>query len=126
MMGDRKINFTEVVARRKLGVGDDWLMHGWEVVGNTDDLIVRGGVPVGLCSRGPRKGRPKWAGKSDSVVVTRAEERAERLKYEADTGKCHECQGTKETWAGWNCDTGDKYRPCRRCNATGVAREQSP
>ncbi|GAB3305762.1 hypothetical protein [Luteimonas notoginsengisoli] len=119
-----EINFVEQVARQKLGVGNDWLMYAWEVVGELEhaDLIVTGGVPVGLFQRGPRKGRPKWDRKlSQRVVVTRAEERAALLAFEASTGKCSGCQGSGEQWAGWSAESGNRTRPCRRCQASGVA-----
>jgi len=119
-MSGGNLNFVEEVARKKLGAPAGWQMHGWEVIGKSD-LIVRGGVPVGTYARGPRKGRPKWVGKGDRVVVTQAEERAEKAAYEHATGKCAECQGSKETWAGWHHERGTSYRPCRKCGATGLA-----
>ena len=119
-MSRGQVCFVEVVARKKLGASSAWLMHGWEAVGK-NDLIVSGGVPVGTYTRGPRKGRPKWVGKSDKVVVTAAEQHAEKAAFEQETGNCAECQGTKETWAGWNCETGNRYRPCAKCAATGLA-----
>jgi hypothetical protein len=115
-----RIDFVAVVAREKLGVSDDWLWFGWERVGD-DALIVRGGVPIGTVSRGPRKGRPKWKMPGDRVVVTDAEQRAARARYEAATGLCSECQGAKEAWAGWSAEHGNRYRPCPRCGATGQA-----
>lgn len=114
------VNFAEVVARRKLGKGDDYHMAGWECVGKTSDLIVSMGPHIGVKTRGPYKGCPKW-GVIDKCVVSQSEEQAEKLRYEADTGTCSGCCGHKVVWAGWNHITGSKYRDCRRCNATGVA-----
>lgn len=119
-----RIDFISVVARKKLGASDEWQYFAWERVGE-DALIVRGGVPIGTVSRGPRKGQPKWERPGDRVVVTDAEERAERARYEAETGICSDCQGEKETWAGWSAEHGNRYRACRRCGATGQAPEKA-
>lgn len=123
-MSGRGVNFTEVVARKKLAVGDDWLMFAWECVNDrrNADVIVTGGVPVGVYVRGPRKGRPKWDIKTaQRVVVTHQEELAAKHAYEIETGLCADCFGSRETWAGWNHETGNRYRPCARCAATGKA-----
>lgn len=113
------MNFTEEVARKKLSKGADWQMTGWECVGETSDLIVRGAVPVGEFKSGPRKGRAKFAKPFDSCVVTEAEAKAAAVAWEAETGKCSKCQGTGQELAGWRAGEGNKYRDCRRCSATG-------
>ena len=113
------MNFCEEVARKKLNKGSDWLMTGWECVGDTRDLIVRGAVPVGTYKSGPRKGRNKFSPPFDSCVVTHAEEVAQAEAWEAETGKCSNCEGRGQEWAGWSADSGNRYRDCRRCGATG-------
>lgn len=117
-----RVNHEVSVARRKLGVGEDWQTCRWEILGDTRDaVLIEGRVPHGVYTRGPRKGQPKFAPPYQKCVVTDAEIRDERARFELETGSCAECGGTAETWAGWNVNTGDKWRPCRRCNATGKA-----
>lgn len=119
----KMISFIERVAIKKLGESEAWKMIGWELIGNTSDLIVKGGIPRKLKS-GPRKGRNTWR---DSVIkkvcVTEKEETQERLLYESETGNCSKCQGTKQMFTGWNSDDGNTYAPCHRCGATGIAPE---
>lgn len=115
--------FVEEVAKRKLNAPADWRMFAWELVGKTNDVIITGGVPVGEYKKGPRKGNPKWEMPGEKVVVTRAEEVAEKQAWEASTGHCAECQGTKQQWAGWSNQSGTRYKPCTRCKATGNAPE---
>lgn len=113
------ISFTEVAARKKLGVPDSWEMCGWELIGNTLDCLVKGGIPRPLKS-GKNKGRRTWRDSEISkVCVTDAEEYQAKLDYEHRTGACWQCQGRSKMYIGWNCDTGNKYAPCTRCGSTG-------
>jgi hypothetical protein len=112
-------------ARRKLNKPDGWQVVRWEAIGDTDDLLIGGGVPVGIYQRGPRKGRPKFAPPFDQCVITKAELLTERLRFEADTGKCYACENGQE-WAGWSRDDGNRFRTCRRCNGSGTAAPTGP
>lgn len=112
------------VARRKLGVGEDWRPCMWEwMAGN--DLLMEGAVVPDVAT-GPRKGQPNWKSatkdKRQKVVVTELEVTAETKRWEAETGKCAECMGTKEVFASWHRGIGTKMKPCRACKATGLAR----
>lgn len=115
-----EVSFAEMVVRKKLGK-PEWLMFGWECVGDTDDVIVTGCVPVEKYSRGPRKGRPKFIKPGDKCVVTRTDELAAMSEYEKDTGKCSGCRGSGRQWAGWSLSEGSSYRECKRCKSTGLA-----
>lgn len=122
------LNFPEIVARKKLGRGDDWKWCAFESIGSTDmilkgvaDMIITGGVP-GKYVSGPRKGQDKWSGvPKDRVIVTQSEVDAAIASYETETGNCHNCGGSAEEWAGWSAVAGNRYRPCRKCAATGKA-----
>jgi hypothetical protein len=116
------------VARRKLGVGEDWRPSMWEcLVGN--DLLMEGAV-VPDVAKGPRQGMPDWKkapkAKRQRVVVTASEVAAETKRWETETGKCSECMGTKEVFASWSRTHGCKNKPCRACKATGVAGLNKP
>lgn len=114
-----------VVARRKLGRGDDWQWFQLQALRvrdeYTSDTLVTGAVPVGFVTRGPNKGAPKWppVAESERVVVTSAEVAAAREAWEAETGKCSECAGTGQRNVGFSVAEGKIYRACEKCGATG-------
>lgn len=114
-------DWIDVVARKKLGQPQEWRWCKFEAIGDTDDCLVEGGVPR-LLQKGKNKGRPTWR---DSVlskcVVTRSEMDQAKADYETETGKCNECAGSGQRYVGWSRDTGKRFRPCVRCNATGKA-----
>lgn len=114
--------FWELVAKRKAN-DPKWEWFKSEVVGE-HDFLFEGGEPR-IVTRGPRKGRRTWKHlrpeQIKKVVVTQEEIRQAQTDYERETGKCHECGGTGQEFWGWNHETGSKYRPCRRCDATGDA-----
>ncbi|WMC11709.1 hypothetical protein PU634_04920 [Oceanimonas pelagia] len=117
----KPLNFIEEAARKKLAAPAGWAMSGWERVGDTNDLIVKGGIPYTVKS-GTNKGRRSWQGvKLDRAAVTEAETRQAKLDYERDTGNCAVCQGSGKAWAGWDHIDGNRYEPCQRCGATGKA-----
>ncbi|WP_320152984.1 hypothetical protein [uncultured Tolumonas sp.] len=120
-----RVDFVEMVARRKLNQPEEWELCGWERIGDSNDLIVEGGIPRPLKS-GPRKGARTWRdSKISKVCVTDAEEIQEKLNYEKETGKCCKCAGTGSMWYEWHHIDGNKYKACNRCSATGVAPKQS-
>ena len=121
MSNDRGIDFVEVVAKKKLNAPDDWSICGWERIGDSNDLIVEGGV-TRLLKSGKNKGRRTWL---DSVIskccVTDGEVVNAKREYEAETGNCAICCGTGQACSGWNCDSGHSYITCKRCDGTGKA-----
>lgn len=110
----RPPEWLNIVARKKLGVGEDWRWCKWEVVG--DDLIVEGGVPRELKS-GSRKGMPTWRDSAlTRLIVSKVEIEQAKAAYEAESGNCFECAGSSLEWAGWSAEAGNRYRQCRRCS----------
>jgi hypothetical protein len=107
----------EAAARAKLGAAEEWAAYSFEVIGQ--DFILQGSVPVGIYSRGPRKGSRKWEGQGTKVVVTHAEVEAEEAKYIKESGNCHVCLGKGLEWVGWSIETGVMEAPCESCKATG-------
>lgn len=112
-------NWLSVVARKKLAQPQEWRWCKFEAIGDTDDYVVEGGIPR-LLQSGKRKGQVTWR---DCVlikcVVTRSETDLAKVEYEAETGKCHKCAGSGLRLEGWSRDTGNYFKPCVRCSATG-------
>jgi hypothetical protein len=110
-------------AREICGLGPDWIMSAWDA-SKPGFLIVTGAVCRERISAGPRAGQPDWdkRDKDTEIPVTfsDAQHKAWLLAWEAETGKCHLCSGNGLEWCGWNCETGDRFRPCSRCGATGA------
>lgn len=119
-------DWLNVVARKKLGQPPEWRWCNGQVIGETRDFLVEGGVPRELKS-GIRKGLPTW---KDAVlskcVVTDAEIRLAQMDYEIETGKCWECAGSGEKHIRWNHKTGNQFADCPRCDATGKSPEVRP
>lgn len=118
-----RVCFYEMIARRKLGVGGDWRWCNLVAIG-PDGVRVDGGVPRALRS-GPRKGHMTWRDAPlQTCVVTTGELEAERSNYEATTGHCWECLGTKQVVARISATEGRKYKECRGGGATGLSRSK--
>lgn len=116
-----QVDFFLRVARKKLGLGDDWRWFKLEAVGNTRDTIVSFGIPR-LIRRDIRKGIITFRGSpTHKCVVTRDEVKSEELLFERETGSCSQCQGTMKVMASWQSDDGFAYIDCPRCGAIGVA-----
>jgi len=113
----KRKDWLNLAAMAKLTNPDPtWHWCSWE--------SVNGGQSVkGSATTEKKSGGMKWLPKSehDTVIVSDADLQAQRDKYEAETGNCSECEGTKEQWAGWNHETGHKWKPCTKCGATGKA-----
>lgn len=56
-----------------------------------------------------------------SVIVSQKDVDIEVAFYEDETGKCHVCRGLTQEVCGWDHKQGTLTRPCKRCNATGLA-----
>lgn len=108
----------EVVANRKLGDVPGFQWYRFECVGD-DAIVFTGAIVVGTVTKGPRKGRPKYAKETRSVVVTDAEEHAEYRRFESETGKCGTCLGKGRVCCGWHHIEGTKYRDCSKCHGSG-------
>lgn len=113
------LRHIETAARRKAGAGEEWKAFRFEAV--TGGYIVVGAIPVGVYSRGPRKGKPKWNGTGTKIVVSDADVKAEADKYVLDTGNCPDCLGTREELQSWSATHGTKTQPCSVCAGSGRA-----
>jgi hypothetical protein len=113
------VDFFNVCAEKKMGAG--WCWRQSEAVGGA--FVLTGAKPIGVFSRGPRKGKPKFPDKKayEKVVITTDELNAAYAEYEASTRNCYRCQGKGLENYGWSAEEGQKYRACKRCNGTGKA-----
>lgn len=120
-------DLLEAHAREMLGTGPEWKAYEWEAIGRTaktpPKLFVVQGAVAPLKLRGKYKGQPDWkrmdVQTQQTAYITPAEHEAWLLKWEADNGKCHKCQGTGQVFASWSSDGGAKTRTCCRCGGTG-------
>lgn len=103
------------------GKPEGWRWYSLQAV--NDSTIVEGGIPRSLVTRGPRKGLPNWT-KPDAVskmIVSPADVLARKLRFEAETGNCHQCGGVGQEFKGWSKEAGRLTRECRRCRGNGKA-----
>lgn len=113
--------------KERYGLPDDWIWHTFEGIDPPTYDFARydGGVYPWAITKGKYKGRTNYKkpvpGTERSVVLSDREFKAWLPTWEARTGKCHKCRGTGQEWRGWNHITGNKYRDCPRCGATGNA-----
>jgi hypothetical protein len=107
-------DWFNLAAQKKLDLPSTWQWFSLQVVGR-EDVLIRGGVPIGH----RRDGSPRWGPVRDcqTCVVTPAEHEAAKQEWKARTGKCAECYGTGWENIGWSQAEGRKYRRCRTCGA---------
>lgn len=110
--------FWEEIATRKTNT-PGWRWSNVRTIGEQRDFLLMGGVPRILKS-GPRKGTETWDGvKLTEVIVTRAEVNAATLAYEAETGRCRRCAGSKVHMTASCVTRGITYSTCWHCGGTG-------
>lgn len=119
-------DFHAMAARRVHGLPDEWEPRIYQVLGDARQTLgysLTGAVPVGVISRGPRKGRLKWPPKGQlrEVIITPADLAAATAEWVAATGLCPKCGG--EGRIAWRVSVahGTEYRPCKACGGTGKA-----
>jgi len=97
------------LARRKLN-RPDAVTRMWECIGEPVTVGVRYTLadPVTFTNR-------------EDVLLDIRDMDAEPFRFEAETGKCADCGGDGQEWRGWSHIGGHKWRPCKRCGATGAA-----
>lgn len=104
---------------------DGWEPYRWQLA-DGDGHIVNGCKPSGYYTRGERKGQPKFRpatpGTERMVAISKRDLEARAAAYEAETGKCWDCKGEGQTWAGWSSEAGHKHRTCARCEGSTRAR----
>lgn len=99
---------------RKLDLsGDDWRMASLQCIGRTGDVMVEVSRTRAK-TRGPDKGGILWYGDKPKAAVTRREYDEERARWEAETGLCGDCGGSRQVCSGFD-QTEMKYRSCKRC-----------
>jgi len=111
-----------LAARRVHGLPDDWLPRIYSALDRGLGFELRGSVPIGTYSRGPRKGRPKWPRLAglQRVVITADEVRQARIWWENETGLCSYCGGSGHQVKSIGI-SGTTYRQCISCDGTGKA-----
>jgi hypothetical protein len=111
-----------LAARRVHGLPDDWLPRIYSALDRGLGFELRGSVPIGTYSRGPRKGRPKWPRLAElqRVVITADEVRQARIWWENETGLCSYCGGSGHQVKSIGI-SGTTYRQCISCDGTGKA-----
>lgn len=119
-------DFHAMAARRVHGLPDGWLPRIYRSLGDARATIgfsLTGGVPLGVVTRGPRKGRPKFPPlrQLQEVIITYGDVKATREEWVAATGLCPQCGGDGQTVWRVSTTSGTEYRPCRACRATGKA-----
>ena len=111
-----------LAARKVHGLPDDWKPQIYETLDRGMGFALRGAVPIGTYSRGPRKGRPKWPprGQLQRVAITADEVRRQRIQWEIETGLCSYCGGSGQQVKSIGIN-GTTYRECSVCGGTGEA-----
>jgi len=119
------MNFAHriAVANRKIHAGADFHWYRFEAVG-PDAVVMMGCVSSGLHTRGRHKGRPKYDGPPQTVVVLNAEAAAEQERYEQVVGRCGECLGEGRVSAGYR--DGTLWPICPVCAGAVVSRDREP
>lgn len=120
------MDLLEECAREKVGMGADWKIFRMECLPHhpqPTELVSAVGAVVPLATRGKRKGRPDWNKMDKSTVRTAyitLKEHAEWIgQWEKRTGKCSQCEGSGQEFAGCSVERGTWTRPCAKCGATG-------
>ena len=110
----------ELTARRVHSLPPEWRagvyrsLHplGFELIGS---------VPIGIISRGPRKGRPKFPPRNQwrAVVISNEQVAETWRQWEAETGRCSHCGGSGQQVKSISVTEGASYRTCSGCGGTG-------
>jgi len=110
--------------RQLHGLGDDWHVCKWNVLGNPGIGVEFTFWQCPLVTKGPNKGKPNWRKKTDERIVSVSQDGGDKwtAEYETETGLCNECMGAKETFKSWNIDTGTAMQTCQRCGGSGKAK----
>ena len=111
-----------IAARHVHGLPNDWRPQIYSALDRCLGYELRGSVPIGTYSRGPRKGRPKWPrlAQLQRVVITMDEVRQARIRWENETGLCSHCGGSGQQVKSIGI-SGTTYRECIACDGTGKA-----
>ncbi|MHA6731788.1 hypothetical protein [Devosia sp. A369] len=124
------VDWFNLYAIQKAGMPEGWRWFSSELLNyqaprSAQSYLLCGAVVPNI-TKGKHAGHPAWKGRdktkdrSFSVSCPALEEF--KAEWERAEGKCHECFGTGEAWAGWAKDAGTVYRTCKRCGGTGGPR----
>lgn len=110
------------------GLPPDWQFIRLTAKGDQENgyTEVEGGVYRTRFEKGKRKGeinhdKPE-PGTHMTVAIPLKHWREWTARWERDTGCCSGCYGTGKASAGWSAGKGAAFRPCKKCNATGIAK----
>jgi hypothetical protein len=118
-------DFFNLYIHRNHRVSTDWQWHTVNSANMPEDYFeIKGAVPIGTISRGPRKGSPKWPKESQRYFVKWDDFEKLKLDWELETGKCYVCDGTGQELIGSSVSEGDRYRQCKRCGGSGRTPQQ--
>ena len=109
-----------ITARRVHGLPADWQPRIYGCLDRNLGFYLRGAVPIGTYSRGPRKGRPKFPPLSQlqQVVITPDEVKQARIWWENQAGLCSYCGGSGQQVKSVGIN-GTAYRTCIHCDGSG-------
>jgi len=124
------MKLLDTQAKIKANMGDKWEPYSCQMLphgGDTYELAEVSGGIAPLYVKGKRKGRHNWD-KIDkatikTVYITIAENAEFVEKWERETGKCANCEGSGKTMQSWHHINGATYRDCRDCEGTGKTKK---
>lgn len=119
------IDLFQLAAERIHKVPTGWKWAVLDSHGKPEGFIeVWGAVPVGVYSRGPRKGRPKFPPQTQwtRIWVQKSELDRVATEWEHENCSCHKCEGQGLMRVGWSKEHGEKLATCRLCGGDGRPR----
>ena len=127
---DERFDWHEAFCKERYATPDDWQIYRWSACGRERNapgayIEVEGAVFKTIITKGKRKGRPDYKKPEPNstakfaILITDLDQF--QIEWSAKTGKCANCYGTGQEWNGWHHKTGNKFRDCHACKATGNA-----
>lgn len=113
-------DFLNLHARKILSAPVVWEWRKAEIVGDNEPKImqVTGAVFERKRGGGPNYRKP-LPGTLRTVCFSTVEHEAFIAGWEHSTGKCAKCSGHGQMAVGWSKESGVRYAPCSKCDATG-------
>ncbi len=115
------IDFWNLTIQRLHKVPAGWKWHHLDAHDVPKGFTkVSGSVPIGVVSKGPRKGMPKRDVKNKETFFVHDDELAETERlWSEETGKCSRCCGSGQVFDSWSRAEGKVTKSCGRCDGTG-------
>lgn len=127
---DMRFDWINLYCQEKYGVPKEWRWYSWsrkEFYTPHEFMLVEGAVCTAKIERGKRKGATNWRLRDKSTErmfsISRVDLEAFQRLWQDRTGLCFECYGTGEKWNGWSAAEGNRYIPCKHCDARGFAKK---